>query len=237
MKRIAIGIPYVDFEIRGQYKRKEQQTVALKVLKELPSWVYPVVISYIGATKHEELKILNIPQLNLLNRNSQNTIFNTRPLPYIKDYFLILEKIDCDIIGFINSDILMPEQTIDRLEEDYESFVFSRTDISDISVNNFMKGEIKPIYGGNTHAGADGFFFNISWWKKNKRLFPNDLVLAETEWDTCYRIIAKNNSKCLNERLLYHVYHDQEWNLTTNGAKNNIRIWERVRDDYRGGVL
>ena len=118
----------------------------------------------------------------------------------------------------------MSKATCNFLQEDYDCFVFQRSDIGETNKTDFQNGKVKIIYGGDKHVGADGFFFRKEWWFKNSDLFHDDLILAETEFDTCYRRIMER-SNCKKERCLFHVYHDQVWNTTSPSAQHNIKIF------------
>ena len=225
MKNIVIGTTYVDFKSQGKPDRANQQSVAMQVLSELPSWVYPVAITSNKDSEFEELKELGIPQLRLLKQDTTQKFGNVvKPLPYVKDIMEILQKIDCDIFGLINSDILITEKVCHYLQKDFETFVFQRSDIEKIDKEEFQEGLFKFIQDGNIHVGADGFFFQRWWWLKYKNMFSSNLVYAETEWDTYYRRVMAEKSKCMQSRCLYHVYHEQTWNTWGILAQNNIKI-------------
>lgn len=226
MKNIVVGFSYVDYKDR---RRKIAQDNAIEVLSQCPSHVVPVSFAFKRSDPHKYLSNLNITQLSILNRDSSVTINNTRQLPYIKEMLNYCSKIDCRVFGYINSDILMPDDAYSLLNMDFDAYVFSRSDIKEISPDDFRSStkNIEVIYGGNTHAGADGFFFKKSWWECNKDRFHNDLVLGETEWDTCYRtVIKKSGARYIEARVLYHVYHDAKWDINSPGGINNLKIYE-----------
>jgi len=213
-------------------RRRKAQEVAVRVLSHAPSFVYPVAFDFLkDSSPISVVEECNIPTLNILKRDSVKTISNTRRLPYIKEILELCSKIDCDIFGYINSDILVDENVYQNLFEDKDAFIFSRSDIGEVSVEDFLAGKSKVIYGGDKHIGADGFFFNKEWWLKNRQRFPSGLIIGSTEWDTCYRyIIKKLTANFVESRSLYHVYHNQTWTTTSPSALNNIAIWNEIKN-------
>tara|TARA_R110000824_G_scaffold218435_3_gene405085 strand:+ start:14234 stop:14932 length:699 start_codon:yes stop_codon:yes gene_type:complete len=229
MKTIVIGTTYADFSY--DRSRQSQQSVALEVMTGLPKNVFPVAVTYRTDPEYEELKNFNIPQLRLLERNSRDLIRNVRPLPYIYDIFNVLSCIKCNVFGFVNSDILIKPDVCDILQKNLDTFILQRSDVGETTVNQFNSGLQKVIPGGDDYVGADGFFFNKLWWHRNKSLFPKDLILGETEWDTCYRAIMAKGHNSIEARCLYHVYHNQVWDYSSAGARNNIAIWEWLKQN------
>ncbi|MFA7220044.1 MAG: hypothetical protein WC119_06085 [Synergistaceae bacterium] len=224
MNTAVIAINYVSFQ---DVKKRNRQHVAMEVLSNSPKWIYPIALGLDDSVC--EVERYGIRSFNLLRRNSRTGIGNDRDLPYIKEIMDITAKIDCDKIGYINSDILVGNEFYEALSEDFEAYIFSRSDIAETCSKSFLKHDFKVIYGGDKHIGADGFFFKKEWWLNNRNSFPDNLIIGETEWDTCYRKIIKNiASNYLEKRVLYHVYHDAKWGLTSPGARNNIKIWRDI---------
>jgi len=230
MKSVAIAFNYVDF---SDPKKKRRQEVAMDLLCRSPENIFPVAYTFLGDIYHDFGRIISY---NILERNSAHTINNDRELPYVKE---ILD--DCahhvpcpqkfpDVIGVINSDILLGQSFYDTIQSDTSAFVLSRYEITDVDADSFLDGKFKVIYGGDSHPGADGFFFNRNWWIENENRFPKDCIMGETEWDTIYRsIIRKYAKNHIEKRVLYHQYHDAKWKLDSPGAKNNIAIWEKIK--------
>lgn len=225
MKTVVVAFNYVDFD---DPKKKERQLTAMKILAASPSWVFPIAY---GLREYGTITEINgISTFNVLKRNSKTEIGNHRDLPYIKEILNWAAMIECGKIGYINSDILVGDEFYRSLQEDADAYIFPRSDIVETSSEAFMKGGRKVIYGGDQHIGADGFFFDRQWWINNRDKFPDDLIIGETEWDTCYRIlIARHSSNYIESRVLYHVYHNAKWTTTSPGAVNNVKIWEQVK--------
>jgi len=229
MQKVIIGINAIDFK---NPKANHRQKIAIDVLLE---------------NKPDNIEVVNfcfaddiIPDYcnelftQYLNRNSKEEIGNQRPLPYIKEIFDALSVIkDAYIFGYMNSDILLTKDFFRYFEEDADAYVFSRKEITDVdSVKYFNDKRYKFVWGGDTHAGADAFFFRREFWIEHRDLFHSDLILGETEWDTVYRhMILRKADKYTHERALLHVYHDAKWNVNSIGGKNNTKIWEYVRDN------
>ena len=213
-------VPYISEE------RRDAQSVAIRSLLRYPN-IIPVALDFKGTKESEELKSLGIRKLNLLERNSRKELGNSRDLPYIKEIFDILSKIKCDNIGYANSDIMFTEKTSKVLGIDFESYLFSRVDVT-LDINEHTRNKLVL-----NHSGMDSWFFNKFWWVNHNRLFPNDLVLGESEVDTCYRHIAKKNSFYVETRDVLHIKHESQWNLKSKGAINNIQIWEDVKRRFK----
>lgn len=215
-------------------KRDILQENALRVLKMAPQGIFPISFGFKGDPIHPLAEELNFDNFNVLKRDSSVIIHNNRRLPYIKELLNYCSKIDCKVFGYINSDILMNNEVYKALNENFDAFILSRYDIAEVSPSDFMKGKIKVLFGGDKHCGADGFFFNREWWIKNQKHFPEDLILGESEWDTCYRIIIKKLTHGhLEKRALYHVFHNQRWEIDSMGALNNTCIYTKLKKENK----
>lgn len=226
MNRIVVGFSYV---IYNDVRRRLTQENAITVLSRHSEGVYPISLGFYDEKKYDFLKEVNIPQLNILKRDSAKIINNNRRLPYIKEILECCYKVDCETFGYINSDILVSPVVYDILRMDFDAYMFSRSDIAEVSVEDFESKNIKIIYGGNQHSGVDGFFFKKSWWDISRKKFHDDLVVGDSEWDTYYRkTIKKLDCRYLEARALFHVYHNAKWDVNSPGAQNNIRILNNI---------
>lgn len=234
MKQIVIAINYVDY---SDVRRKMAQEEALNVLSRRPTeFVSLVNFDFMGSSKpkiFDQYGLDGIIHLPILKRDSSVLINSSKRFPYIKEILNYCNRIKCDVFGYINSDILVPLGIYDILSANFDAFIFSRSEIGEIDSDSFIANNQKVIYGGNSHCGADGFFFRKSWWDENRDKFPDNLLIGATEWDTVYRTIIKNSgARYIEERSLYHVYHDQTWTTTSPSALNNIAIWDEVKKKY-----
>jgi hypothetical protein len=235
---IVLSFNPVDYSER---KRKSVQDEAIKAFSRVSKRVFPVAFGFRGEEPYPLLNSLGIPSLNILRRDSKKELGNDRGLPYIKDIFDYCSKIDCDIFGYVNSDIFIGKDVIDVLNQNYDAYIFSRYEIVDIDCDGFLDSfdgdsKIKKVWGGDKHEGRDAFFFKKEWWLNNHNRFPSSLVLGETEWDTVYRFMIMHGSKFFNQppayidkRILYHPLHNSSWNNKSNGAINNIKIWNEIK--------
>ena len=211
-------------------KRAILQENALRVLAKAPKNVFPVSFGFVGDQDHPLVKELNFPSLNILKRDSKTILKTSKKMPYIDEILNHCAKLDCDVFGYINSDILMGHNVYSILDGDYDAFILPRYDIAEVSPEDFLQGKVKIIYGGNTHCGADGFFFRKDWWIKNGEFFTDKFIIGEPEWDLCYRYIIQRLSKRhLDKRSVYHVYHAASWNGQSIGAKNNIQAHADIK--------
>ena len=233
MKRILVAINWVKY--KDPIKKRNQDVAVEVLMKGSPKNVK--VVSMNLWDDDVETAPVGLPIFKSLQRNSQKKIGNTRRLPYIKDIFDLCYKIkgsyDSDIFGYINSDILLPPSFYEYLDVGGDTFYFYRTEIGEVSCKDFINGKVHYVPGGDKHAGNDAFFFRKKWWGKNRELFPDDLIVGESEWDTVFRhVILMHCQNYFNKRSLFHVYHNQKWDLTSPGALNNIRIWDGVKAKY-----
>jgi hypothetical protein len=233
MKQIVIATNYVDYTDK---RRRMAQDVAMQVLSMCPrNQVSLISFDFKGAPEpllFSQLTYSKIHHMPILKRDSFVELDNTRHLPYIKEIFDNCCKIKCDCFGYINSDILIPSSVYNILELDFDAFIFSRSEIAETDLDSFLSPKRpKIIYGGNSHEGADAFFFKKEWWNVNKNSFPNDLVLGETEWDTCYRLLIKKiGARYVEARALYHVYHSPKWDVNSPAGINNRKILNTINE-------
>lgn len=223
MKNIAVAINPAFFE---NEKRAKLQKNAFRVLSMAPKNVLPVAFDFIGNEIHPDIKEHGIKSLNILKKDAAAILGNSRRLPYIDEIMNCCAQLDCDIIGYINSDILMNYDVYKILESDCDAFSFQRYEVQDVSPEDFMNGRMKiipyvAIHGG-LPCGIDGFFFKKDWWIKNAEHFTDQLVIGEASWDYCYDFtIKKLAKKHVFQRCLFHVYHTITWKYETKAALNN----------------
>lgn len=215
-------------------KRVVIQRNAFEVLSKLPKNIFPIAFGFEKDKDHPDVKRFGFKSLNILKKDAKTIVGNDRKLPYIDEILNECSKKDCDVFGYINSDILITHKVNDILHEGGDAFIFSRFDIEEISPLDFRKGKIKITPEGNNHCGADGFFFNREWWIKNNENFTDKLIIGEAEWDTCYRIVIANiTNKYIEKRCLYHVYHkDALWVMPGPGAENNHKVHMGLRKRF-----
>ena len=225
MPKIIIAInPFVFSDPR----RKKYQEVAMEVLSLLPDDFQTIAVLYENETFPLFLPS-NIQQYSVLKRNSAIEIGNTRPLPYVKEILDFASTFECDIFGYLNSDILVGADFVKELRCPYDAFILSRQEVAETTVEAFPEGNVKRIWGGDKHGGSDGFFFDQGWWMENRERFHNDLIIGATNWDNYYRdMIMKYCDNYSKSRCLYHVIHTQSWRVDTPDAINNTKIWEKM---------
>jgi hypothetical protein len=228
MKQVVIAISCVDYKDIRRFKAQE---VALQSLNFRPKELVSVIsLSFVNDPKPKVLDGLDIHYLPILKRDSSVLLNNPRRLPYIKEIMDICAKTKCDVFGYVNSDVLLPPDAYQMLQMDFDAYIYSRSDIGEATIDDWVEGKFKVIYGGNMHSGADGFFFRKSWWNVNRNKFPDDLVIGETEWDTCYRLLIKKiGCRYLEARMLYHTYHDAKWDKNSPAGANNTKILGEIQ--------
>ena len=218
MHLIVTSINYVNY---ADSRKTNLQRVATEVMSERDApnvrWVS---LNYIGekADVPPSFEVHNV-----LKRNSKQTIRNDRELPYVKDIFDCCSKMDCKYFGYLNSDILLPEDFFDVFDEEKNAYMFRRKDITSVTKNTFAEKKFRVL--SENHLGVDGIFFEREWWIKNRNQFSDDLILGEPEWDLYYERKIKSTTKdYIIERNIFHVFHETTWTLKSPGAKNNRKI-------------
>jgi hypothetical protein len=222
MKEIALIVNWVDFK---DLEKKKNQEVALSVLENNA----PKNVSLYSFNLSGEKVDLNGRFNTCYNlvRDSAKEIGNTRHLPYVKEIFDNAAKISCDILGYINTDILLTKDFFNLFDKDYDAYIFGRYEIAQLK--DFNKKEFKviekPYVEFGEHPGYDAFFFNTKWWLANRNSFHDDFIAGEPYWDMYYyKKSSQLTSKLLNQRSLYHVFHRVIWNTNSNGVKNNQNL-------------
>jgi len=224
-KQIVLAVNPAPYPEGDKKKRQDTALTVLRLTKPLNVRIVEV--------QFEGEESLREDSYSALKRNSRETIGNNRDLPYIWDIFDFCSCFDSDIIGYMNSDILLPKPIFEMFNEDADAYILYRREINKVTAAGFMEGVIQYIWGGDEHPGNDAFFFDADWWMNNRDEFPKDLVLGETEWDTVYREVAKHTTdNYLESRSLFHVFHEAKWSLDSPGALNNIKIWEETKRKY-----
>lgn len=224
--KIVLSINYVNFT--SGIKKKLQNTAISVVSANSPKNVSLVSFNFTDEMPQSPSRFM---VFQTLQRDSKILLGNNRRLPYIKDFMDICAKLPCDVFGYMNSDILITKKFFNVFNHKYDAYVFYKKDIESVSATDFIGGKYKVL--DETPAGVDAFFFHKKWWLENRNFFPNDLVLGESEWDTCYNsIIQKVSSNYYMGRDLYHVVHDRIWNLDSRGAINNMLIWQQIKKTY-----
>jgi len=220
----VLAINYVDYQ---DPEKKSRQEVALSVLQK----IVPKNVSVLNLCYPDQDFALPIPTLKTLSRDSQQEIGNNRRMPYIKE---ILERItsnDFDVMGYMNSDILLDRAFFDIFDSRYDAYVCYKKDIKPITVDNFLTGKIEVVE--ERPYGVDAVFFKTEWWKSSGSLFSEECIVGESEWDTIYNSIIQGcGAKYFIGRVLYHAVHDRIWSIDSRGAINNKLIWDRVKSVY-----
>lgn len=221
--KIAIAINYVKY---SNPEKKERQDAAISVLlKNSPKGSLLASFNY----PEDDVRLPPVFRIfKMLQKDSQKELGNDRRMPYIKEILDSCSNLPYDIFGYMNSDILLTKNFFDIFRSSYDVFLFFKKDIVKVSATDFLNNKIKII--DEKPDGIDAIFFRTKWWKANRGLFPDGLILGETEWDTAYNsIIQKSHHKYVLSRTLYHPYHERVWRIDSRGAIHNTLIWQTVR--------
>jgi len=225
MRNIAIGTHCVNYSAK---KRKRDQGIALStLLYNKPDEVQ--VCSFNFEDDVIELPF-DFPISKKLKRDSKELITDRR-LPYVKDIINLTYEIGCDVFGCINSDVLLTKEFFDLFEQEADVYLFSRTDISEVSVSGFNDKKFRVVWGD--HPGCDGFFFKKEWWSDNRDKFEDSLIWGEAAWDDYYvKLINHLTKNIITKRAVYHVYHDTVWSDKSVGSKHNIKYLNRLKEEF-----
>jgi len=222
----VVAINYVNY--RSEFKKKLQETAISVLNKNSPRSAILTSINFCDESANVPPNFHILP---MLKNDASKKIGNNRKLPYIKEIFDICFNMPSDVFGYMNSDILIKKGFFDVFRGDIDAYVFYKRDIEVVTAKDFLNNKIKVL--NECPDGVDAFFFKRGWWKANRHFFPSELVLGETEWDTCYNSIIQSVTKNhVLSRSLYHVYHDRIWTLDSRAAINNKIIWDDVRSKY-----
>ena len=219
---ILLAINWVDYA--DQNRALIQKTAIQTSLKNKPDNVRVICVDFADkkCKKCYETDCVLHP---VLRRHSKD-IGTKRDLPYLKEILDYCSRFECDIFGYMNSDIILDKRFFESFSEDIEdidAYLFMRTDISRVTSSTFDKGNYRIVW--NEHPGYDCFCFRRDWWLANRDKFDDDLIIAEPFFDYYYaRTVKENTDRFLEERLLYHVYHKTIWNPNSVGGENNKRI-------------
>ena len=217
--KILIAINYVDYCMEN---KRIAQDLCIESLKKYEKEVSLASINFV-----DDIIDLDFKVIKKLKRDCQKEIGNNRRLPYIKELLDICSNIECDVFGYINSDVLINDDflnDLDNFNKEINACIFYKKDVK-------INGDKIDIVNEYPH-GQDGFFFNRKWWISNRDFYPSNLILGETEWDTCYNSITQKVSNCLIKRSLLHIDHERIWSLDSRGAINNKIIWDLVKKSY-----
>jgi len=227
--KIILAINYVDYSDASNYSRKQCQEIALFVLNlNKPDNVKVVSFNY----PDENVKIPPSFMISKsLKRDPVKDFKAERRLPYIKEIFNSCAEMDCDIFGFINSDILIPIGFFDIFKENKDVYLFNRIDIGEtVGHHKFNDKHFRIIW--DKHPGCDAFFFNKEWWLNNRDNFSNDLIIGEPTWDSYYMAIVPHlTNNYVLKRDVYHTWHEPKWNDKTIGGKHNLDIWNGLKKE------
>lgn len=226
LPKIFLAINYVNY---SDVVKKHNQSVAISVLDKIKT--KNVTLASINFLEDKVSLPNSFNVFRMLKKDSRRDLGDSRRMPYIKEIFDLCSKTNCDIFGYINSDILLKKDFFNSFNDIHDAFVFYKRDIEKVSTEDFLNCKIKIV--NKAPDGCDGFFFKKSWWLKNGDIFPKNLILGESEWDTCYNsIIQKTVKDYVLKRELCHVVHERIWKTDSIGAKNNTLIWNNIRDKY-----
>ena len=223
--RIILALNYVAY---ADFRRKKQQETALSILScNKPDNVRVVVLGY----SDEQIVVpCSFVIDRSLIRNPVEDFGAERRLPYIKEILDLCAKMDCDIFGYINSDILIPQDFFDHLLQDQDVYLFNRIDVGEVNITTLNEKSFRVVWNG--HPGCDGFFFKKDWWLKNRESFHDDLIIGEPAWDIYYMLlVSKLTERYIISRGVYHTWHDTIWNEKSIGGKHNMTIWERLKKE------
>jgi hypothetical protein len=221
--KVTLALRYVNY---ADFRRGKEQETALSILSSnKPDNVKVVVLGY------PDEKIIAPCSFVIdksLVRNPVEVFGAERRLPYIKEILDLCASTDCDIFGYINSDILIPQGFFDHFLQDQDVYLFSRIDVGEVNITTLNEKSFRVVWNG--HPGCDAFFFRKDWWLKNRDSFSDDLIIGEPAWDLYYMLLVpKLTKRYVFIRGVYHTWHDTVWSEKSIGGKHNMAIWEQFK--------
>jgi len=225
---LCVVVNYVDYK---DLRKREDQEIALSVMAcnaPLDARLCAFVFEEDNVEVPERFEVHKTLKLN-----SKDILGNDRSLPYVKEIMDQASDLNEEMFLYVNSDILLNRVFFEHAKLEAMVHIYYRIEIGKTTQPQFNENRFRRLYVEDLHSGNDGFLFKTSWWKSNRGKFPDDLVLGETEWDTCYRtIIEQECPGRFSSRSIYHVCHNTEWTLDSKGALNNIKIWQDIKKRY-----
>lgn len=220
---ISVALNYVEYL---DLKKRKYQENALFVLEHNKGSNVKVFVYNYPDEK------VNVPSdfiiCKSLKRDPVKDFGAERRLPYIKEILDLCVNTDCDVFGYINSDILIPNGFFNIFKENRDVYLFSRTDIGEVNYNTLNENNFRIVWNG--HPGCDGFFFKKEWWINNSDKFDNDLIIGEPKWDDYYMVLTSSlTENYISRRAIYHTWHDTIWSELSIGGKHNTAIWNKLR--------
>jgi len=218
---INLAINYAQY---SDVKRRKYQASALSILEyNKPDNVNVISFNYPDENIHCPFMVSKS-----LKRDPVKDFGAERRLPYIKEILDLCSETNCDILGYINSDILIPSSFFDIFLESKDAYLFSRVDIDEVTPRQLNEKKFRVIW--NEHPGCDGFFFKKEWWLDNRSKFNDDLIIGEPKIDDYYMLLIPSLTKnYIFKRLVYHTYHETIWSALSVGGKHNTKIFEQLK--------
>lgn len=156
-----------------------------------------------------------------------------RRFPYIKDVFDVAcarAQSKNDIIIYTNADICLStdcEKQIAQAMVHADGVYCYRRDFPKLT----SPLADTAIRTGHDYCGSDLKAFRVSWWKANRKKFP-DMVLGMELWDPCMRLLIDRTNppgKTCLKNLIYHERHGSYWEkpenrYTLDAQKHCLRI-------------
>lgn len=157
--------------------------------------------------------VIALPVADGMFRTSQDTIGDSRPLPYLRDMldYAASFALPEDIVMLTNDDTCFVPCAEDKILAEFaaganSAYAWRR---------NFffpLKHQLKDIRTGLEDGGVDLIAFRTDIWKRHREAFP-DFILGCEAWDYVYRLLVPelNGGRPGLHDLIYHEYHDPVW--------------------------
>lgn len=213
--KISIGI--------NIFKKNKRQDLAIDCLRKLKSKNKNIELYNISFEReiYPTEGFIDLPTLS--KKSHTYTKNESVKKPIANEFFDILSETDCDCFLFLNSDILLTQSAISLLNKgEYESYIFSRHEISDL---NSIEESFSPYK--IEVAGFDAWAVKTEWWKNNKNKIPT-CIYSEVAWDNIMSLCLFTNSKsilCNKQFLIGHLSHPIKWSRETPEGQFNLKTW------------
>jgi len=158
-------------------------------------------------------KIKNVTLYTIINEGDRINYKNfetleikqEKKIPYTNQLIDKISETNNDLIVFLNNDIILNSTFFKLIEDDIDTYPASRAHLHELnSLSEPLKIQSYSV------MGFDMFAFKNSWWKANKKLFPN-MYLGRSYWDTVYfmKCVLNSKYKILNKLppVIFHAEH------------------------------
>lgn len=162
----------------------------------------------------------------VLTRDAMTELNAEKDHAFISDILDFGAGLGCDVVGYINADILIDADAVNILRDGRKAYAFMCHGIAECTYDDFLAGRVTRVPRG----GVDLVAFETDWWQANRGLFPSDITIGEPYWDSYYCEVIRRlpaSDGCYTTAT-WHREHECTHNEYTVGAKVNKAHYHRL---------